>query len=175
MSVQTALRTALAFTDVELSVRLVPQERIHERVVEQAVALSVPQMKEAVVELTQPVPCQRSQERVEEQIVGFLVLPLQEEIVPVGQSTPQERSPERIAKQIVDIPVPLVVEESMAVGQEEVVLAPTDRVQQPTIEQIDDVPLFLEETVEMVRLVPQERVQWIDEQMVKVPIPTLTW
>ena len=32
-----------------------------------------------------------------------------------------------------------------------------------------DVPQFLEATVEVVRLVPQERVQWIDEQIEEVP------
>ena len=30
-----------------------------------------------------------------------------------------------------------------------------------------DVPQFAEETVKVVRLVPQERVQWTDEQLVR--------
>ena len=42
-------------------------------------------------------------------------------------------------------------------------------VYQRTVEQIVDVLHFLGETVEVVRLVPQERVQRIDEQNVKVP------
>ena len=41
--------------------------------------------------------------------------------------------------------------------------------QQRTAEQIVDVPQFPEETVEVMRLVPRERVQWIDEEMVEVP------
>ena len=45
--------------------------------------------------------------------------------------------------------------------------------QQRTVEQIVDFPQFLEETFK-VRLVPQERVQWIGEQMVEVPIPRIT-
>ena len=43
----TALRKAMALRAVELSVRLVLREHIHERVVEQTVALSVPQMRES--------------------------------------------------------------------------------------------------------------------------------
>ena len=35
-----------------------------------------------------------------------------------------------------------------------------------------DVPRFAEATVEMERLVPQERVQWIDEQK-EVPVPQI--
>ena len=37
-----------------------------------------------------------------------------------------------------------------------------------------DVSQFLEETVEVVRLVPRERVQWIDEQIVEVLVPQIT-
>ena len=40
-------------------------------------------------------------------------------------------------------------------------LVPRKRVQQPNVE----------EDVDVVRLLPQERVQWIDEQMVGVPTP----
>ena len=44
-----------------------------------------------------------------------------------------------------------------------------------TAEQILDVPQFAEETVEMVRLLPQERVQWIDEQVVEVFSGERSW
>ena len=50
-------------------------------------------------------------------------------------------------------------------------MVPQERVQQRTAEQVVDVPQFLEETVELMRLVPHERAQCIGEQMVEVPIP----
>ena len=68
------------------------------------------------------------------------------------------------------MPMLPVLEETVDV----VSLVPCGRVQQRTAEQIVDVPLFAEETVETVRLAPQERVQWIDEQMVEVPTPQIT-
>ena len=37
-----------------------------------------------------------------------------------------------------------------------------------------DVPHFLEATVGVVRLVPQEQVPWIDEQIVELPVPRIT-
>ena len=81
------------------------------------------------------------------------------------QSTPQERGPERIPKQVVDIPVPPVMEEIMAVGQEEVKWAPTERVQQPTVEQVPmPVPRSMEVTVD-VALVPHERGAPVDAPM----------
>ena len=53
-----------------------------------------------------------------------------------------------------------------------VALVPHERVQQRTAEQFVDVPQI--QNVDVVRLVPQERVQWPDEQMVEVPIPQIT-
>ena len=47
-------------------------------------------------------------------------------------------------------------------------LVPRERVQQGTAEQIVDAPQFAEESVQLVRFVPQERVQWIDKQLVEV-------
>ena len=44
---------------------------------------------------------------------------------------------------------------------------PHERVQQRTAEQLVEQPQYEEETVEMVRLVPQVRVQWTDEQTVR--------
>ena len=60
----------------------------------------------------------------------------------------------------------------MVVVQEEEQLVPQERVRQWTVEQVP-MPQFLEETVEVVRLIPQERVQWIDDEMVEVPIPQI--
>ena len=89
---------------------------------------------------------------------------------------------------MVDVPVPPVVEEVVPVVQEEdklvnarvpQVLEETaevkwvsqERVQQLTAERAP-MPQFLTETVEVVRLVPQEQVQQrIDEQMVEVLVP----
>ena len=47
------------------------------------------------------------------------------------------------------------------------------RVQQRTAEQIEDALQYPKDTFEMARLSPQEHVQWIDEQMVAVPIPQI--
>ena len=55
----------------------------------------------------------------------------------------------------------------MTVVQEAARLDPQERVQQRTVEHAP-VPRILEETVEVVRFIPQERVQWIDEQIVEV-------
>ena len=59
------------------------------------------------------------------------------------------------AAQRVDIPVPLVIEEIVDETAEMVWLAARERVQQRTAEQIEDPLQFVEETVELVRLVPQ--------------------
>ena len=79
-------------------------------------------------------------------------------------------------RRTVDVPTPQVLEETV-----EVVSLAHEGAQQRTAKQIEDVPQFSEDTVEvdevcveMVSLVfPQERVQWIGEQMVEVPIPQI--
>ena len=167
------------------------QERVHERVVEQTVAFFfVLPIKEAIVE-------------VAEQRVDVPVPPKRREIVEVIQLVPVERIKGRVADQMAGIPVPLVMEEIVSVLQElvklvsqervqqrtvehalvpqileetvEVVLAPTERVQQRIGEQIVEllIPQIVEENVEVVRLVPQECVQRIGEQMVDVLIPQI--
>ena len=65
---------------------------------------------------------------------------------------------ERVQRRTVDVPTLQVLEETVEVAK----LNPCERVQQRTGEQIVDVPQFQEV---MVRLVPQECVQCIDEQM----------
>ena len=81
-----------------------------------------------------------------------------------------ERIKHRVAVQMVNISVLRVMEEIVAVVQEVVKLVPQERVQQWTVEQVP-VPRIPEETVKFVRPVPRERVQWIDEQMVEVLVP----
>ena len=66
---------------------------------------------------------------------------LKQEIVQPTQLVTVERIQDDIVEQMVDLPVPLVMGEIVAVVQE------------------------------VVRLVPQERLQQIDEQIVKVPVP----
>ena len=83
-----------------------------------------------------------------------------------------ERITGRVAHQMVDTPVPQVMEEIMAVVEEEK-LVTTERVQQRTVGNAP-VSQILEETVEVGSFVAQERVQWIDEQMVVVRIPRIT-
>ena len=69
------------------------------------------------------------------------------------------------------MPLPQVFEERQSRWSG---LAPHERVHQRTAEQIVNVPQNLEEIVEVVRLVTQERVQWIDGQMVEVTFPQLS-
>ena len=79
-----------------------------------------------------------------------------------------EDAPQYPVAQSVGIPVLPVTEEIMNETAEMVRLVPHEQVQQGTAEKIVDEPQFVEETVELVRLVPQERVQWIDRQMMEV-------
>ena len=81
-----------------------------------------------------------------------------------------ERTKDRIADHMVDIPVPLVMEEIVAVVQEVVRLVSQECVQQRIDEEPVEVPVpqVWDEIAEVVRLVPQERVQRIDEQIVEV-------
>ena len=60
--------------------------------------------------------------------------------------------------------MPQILEETI-----EVVVAPTERVQQRTVEHVPE-PQLRKETVEVVKWVPQERVQRIGEQIAEVPI-----
>ena len=106
-----------------------------------------------------------------EEALQVPALQMKREIVEVMQLVLVERIRGQVADQMVDVPVPLVMEEIMTVVQEEEKLVPQERVQQRTAENIEDTPQFREETVEMVGLVPQERVQWIDELLVEVFFP----
>ena len=106
-----------------------------------------------------------------EEALQVPALQMKREIVEVMQLVLVERIRGQVADQMVDVPVPLVMEEIMTVVQEEEKLVPQERVQQRTAENIEDIPQFREETVEMVGLVPQERVQWIDEPLAEVFFP----
>ena len=98
---------------------------------------------------------------------------MKREIVEVIQLVLAERIKGPVADQLVDIPVPLVMEEIVAVVQEVVRLVPQERVQRKTVEHVR-VRQILNETVEVARLVPRERVQQrIGEKIVEVPIPQI--
>ena len=182
----TGLQTALASRAVELSWRqpgclrrrLVTLERVHERVVEQAVALPVLPLKVDVpatqtrwetLEVIQPVLVERIKGRVVDRVADIPVPLAMEEIQAVQEVVklvPQERVQQRAVEHV---KVPQLLEETV-----EVVLAPTERVQLRTVEEIVDVPQILDETVEVLKLVPKKRVQWIDEQLVEVLIPQIS-
>ena len=87
-------------------------------------------------------------------------IPVREEIIGVVQEEEKLFLQERMQQPTVEhAPVPQIREETV-----EVVLAPTERVQQRTV----DVPMpqVLEETVEVVKLATHERVQqWTAEQI----------
>ena len=68
-------------------------------------------------------------ECAQERTVEQVVLPLQEEIADVMQFTTLERGPDRIAKQVADITVAPGLVEIVAVVQEVVKLVPQERVQ----------------------------------------------
>ena len=71
-----------------------------------------------------------------------------------------------------DILVPPGMEEIVAVVQEVVKLVPQGRVQQWTVEHAT-LPQFLQDTTEVVRLVRQEQLQWIDKHVVELAIPQI--
>ena len=52
-------------------------------------------------------------------------------------------------------------------------LIPNEQVQQRIVDQVP-APQCLERTIEVARLVPQERVRWIDEQSLEVLIPQIS-
>ena len=75
--------------------RLIPQERIQQRIVE-IVAILVPQIQEHVVEVFNVIPQERVSECVVEQIVA--VPQIQEHVVEVFKVIPQERVSERMGE-----------------------------------------------------------------------------
>ena len=130
--------------------------------------ISVPQIKEGIVK----VPIK------EEQSADVPVSQMRREIVKMIQLVLGERIKGRVADQMMAIPGPRVREEIVAIVQEEEKLVSQERVQYRTVGQIVDVPQILEETVDVVRLIPQEHEQCIDEQMCpchKLWKRTLTW
>ena len=66
-------------------------------------------------------------------------------------------------------PVPQFLGETV-----ELRLVPQERVQSQTAEQFMDVPQIHEDHVDVVRLVPQERMQRVGEQNVEVSIPQIS-
>ena len=84
------------------SSRVAPQERTQERdVEEQRSDILVPQNKDKIAGVTQPVPHVRTQERVGEQIVACHVPSNTAKIAAVTQLAPFERMQERVGEQIV--------------------------------------------------------------------------
>ena len=102
------------------------------------------------VPVPQPVLAKRIKGRVADQMADIPVPPVMDEIMAVAQEEEEKLFPqERVQQATVEhVPVPQILEEIV-----EVVLASVERVQRRTV----DVPM--EETVELVRLVPREQVQ----------------
>ena len=125
-------------------------------------------LEETVVVVSTPT------ERVQRRTLDVSRSQVLEETVKVVRLVPCERVRRRTAEQLVDVPhcpaahIMPVMEEIVNGTAETVRLLPHQRVQQRTAEHIVDVPQFSKETVELVRLVLQERVQWADKQMVNV-------
>ena len=117
---------------------------------------SVPQLLEAVVEVT---PQERVQNRFSEQMVSVPVPRIMEAHVDVKLTTPQERVQNRTSEQISGVPVPQVVEE---------------RVQNRTLKQTSGslVPQIMEAVVKV--FPAQERVQSrTQEQIMDSPVPQI--
>ena len=74
-----------------------PQERIHEQVVKQLLDVSVPQIKEEIVEVV-PIRQERISERLDERIVDVAAPQILEEIVVVKSLVSWERVQQRSAE-----------------------------------------------------------------------------
>ena len=87
-------------------IRLVPQERIQERIEEEIIDVSDPQMTEDIVEVVKRIPEERAQNCAVEHIVDVPVPQIRKEIGEEIQCIVQERTSDRVVEQIVDVPVP---------------------------------------------------------------------
>ena len=143
-------------------VGLAPRERVQHRTAEQIE--DIPQFRDQTVGAVTLAPRERVQQRTAEVPVEFLRLVFQERQLTENFPRSASRSLERT--QIVDEPVPQILRDfaqehilertqivDVPVRQILVELVSQERVQQRTTEQIEDAPQFLNETVEMARLV----------------------
>ena len=160
---------ASLFAELVVGVKAPPQQQVSQRIVEQIVAIRVPQLWERIVAVTQPVLQKHIQARVGEQMVDVLMPPIREVIVESCQLVPLERSLERdVVEQLADILVPQNKEEIAGETQ----LVPPDRSQERVREQIADMPVdsphasFMEEIVDGVQFagvpVPQIQEQFVE-------------
>ena len=170
MSAKTpaSLRKALAFRAVELSLRLAPQERPEERIVEQVVL----PLKEEIAEVEQFTPQERSPDRIVKDMADIPVPQEMEELVAVVQEVAQFVPQEECATADRRANCGPVYSTKII---EVLKLVPRERAQQRIDQQIVEllIPQILEQIVE-VGLAPQARVQRIDEQFVEVPVSQIT-
>ena len=99
----------------------------------QFVDVPVPQIQEQILEFAEISPQRRIPECIVEHTRDVPVPQIREQFVEVVRNIPQERISERIAELTVDVPTPQILEEIV-----EAISAPHERVQQRTVEQIND-------------------------------------
>merc|ERR1712032_294706 len=131
--------------------KIIPQERVQQRTVEQVVDVPVPQVVEEIVE----------------QVVDVPVPQTVEEVVQVPQVQVQEKIVQRAVEQVVQVPLPQVVEKVIEVPkiqvQERIVKVPkvqqiiTDTVVQNQVQTIEmEKPKIIQKTVQRKKPIIQE-------------------
>ena len=95
--------------DVEV-VRVIPQERIAERIKEQIVDVLGPEIMDEIVGVVKFVSQEREKQHVVEQVVDVLARQIMVETIGVMKVARLERVCEKIEEQV-DVPVPQVVEQ----------------------------------------------------------------
>ena len=125
--------------------KVVPQERLQKRTVEQISEQTadepVPHIVEEIDEVVKFVPQERVQQHVAGQVVDVLVRQIMDEMIGVMKVVRPESVCDRI-EEPVDVPVPHVVEIILDVHVPEVVKhIPKERVQNCTGEEIVDMPV----------------------------------
>jgi len=180
--------------------RIIRQERIHHRQVEQIVEVPVPEIVEEIVEVPALIHKARALQRNVDQLVEIAVPEVVEETVEVPKIVTRERIRQRSVEKFTDIPVPQVVEERVEMP----VIVPQIRICHRMVEHFVDVPvpqmveevtnlprstspfersatqshasdnLAQEDVVEVPKIVVLERVkQRSVEHFVEVPVPQI--
>ena len=135
------------------------QEGIQRCTAEENVVQSL--ILEEIVEVVRLVPQEQMSERICEQVVEVPVPQVAEKLIGVPKIASQERILQRAVEQIVDVPAPrpfeLTAEQTEIVEMVQIITP--EGLQQRTVEQLVEiaVPHVLMDFVEVVWLVPQER------------------
>ena len=136
-------------------VKLALQERVRQRIVEQAVEAPVRQIMKEVVEMVKEIYSERVSERGVEQVDVPVSRVVEQPAVEETMDVPVSRTQQRVVEEIIDVPVPHVMEETV----ETVKHIPLERVLNYAVEQSVDVPdpPIQEEIVEVIPFTRQNQ------------------